>query len=148
MGVTRVLLVHENADCRGICRAILEFDGCEVVDTWDGDDAIMLLAKQHFDLVATDLYVRSVDDECLLARIKRTEWSSHLPVVVVTGWTTDGHRRVATRERADAFLTLPVTPHSFLDAVHSLLPTTPGRASSFPGPAPHSETGPAPTLGM
>jgi CheY-like chemotaxis protein len=97
MGAMRVLLVHENADCRRICRTILEHDGVDVVETPDAEEALALITTRPFDLVATDLYVGSTSDECVVSRIKRSPTTADLPVIVMTSWTTEGHRRVAER---------------------------------------------------
>ena len=128
----RVLLAHDNADCRKIYGSMLEIGGYDVDISDHGDVALGMLASARFDILVTDLYLRSLEDECLLRRIRRGGWS-HLPVVVLTGWTTEPHRELARVEGADIFLPLPVGPRQLLSAVNRLLggPATP--ASLSPG---------------
>lgn len=121
MAKGRVLLAHGNTDCLKIYGSVLTFDGYVVEVTSDGDTAMRLLASIPFDAVVTDLYVQSAEDECLLRLIRAREFSAHLPVVIITGWTTDQHQRVAIHERADAFLPLPLRPRDLLDVVNGLL---------------------------
>jgi DNA-binding response OmpR family regulator len=116
----RVLVAHGNADCLKIYGSVLAFDGYSVEIASDGDTAIELLAAGSFDVVVTDLYVQSVVDECLVRQIRARDFSAHIPVVVITGWTTDQHRRIAMNEGADAFLPLPLRPRELLDVIDQL----------------------------
>jgi len=128
----RVLLAHDNADCRKIYGSMLEIAGYDVVISDHGDVAVGVLSSAPFDILLTDLYLRSLEDECLLRRIRRGGWP-HLPVVVVTGWTTEPHRILARDEGADIFLPLPVGPRQLLSAVNRLLGGPPVPASFSPG---------------
>jgi DNA-binding response OmpR family regulator len=121
MAKGRVLLAHGNADCRKIYGSLLTFEGYEVEIVSDGDAALGILAHLAFDVVVTDLYVESTSDECLLRRLRTTSFTAHLPVVVITGWTTEPHRRLAVTEGADAFLPLPIRPRELVDVIGTLL---------------------------
>ena len=121
MAKGRVLVAHGNLDCLKIYGSVLAFDGYSVEIASDGDAAIALMASGSFDLVVTDLYLQSVVDECLVRQIRARDFSAHLPVVVITGWTTDQHRRIAMNEGADAFFPLPLRPRELLNAIDNLL---------------------------
>ena len=121
MAKGRVLLAHGNADCLKIYGSVLTFGGYTVDIASDGDTAMRLLATIPFDAVVTDLYLQSDADECLVRQIRARNFSAHLPVVVISGWTTDQHRRVAMTEGADAFLPLPLPPRELLDVLDPLL---------------------------
>src|SRR5262249_12661456 len=121
-------LAHENDDCRTIYGSALEYEGCAVRLSADGDDALRALANGAFDLLVSDLYVPSDEDQCLLRRVRQHAKLEHLPVIILTGWTTEAHRRVAIDAGADVFLTLPVTPSQLLETVHELL----GRQAESP----------------
>lgn len=131
----RVLLAHDDADCRKIYGSMLEIAGYDVVMSDHGDRALGLLSSAAFDILITDLYLRSVEDECLLRRVRRRGGWSHLPVVVLTGWTTDPHRTLARDEGADVYLPLPVGPRQLLAAVNRLLAGGSTRAPISPGTA-------------
>lgn len=127
MAKGRVLLAHGNADCLKIYGSVLNFGGYSVEIASDGDTAMRLLGALPFDAVVTDLYLQSDVDECLLRQIRACNFSAHLPVVIITGWTTDQHKRLAMTEGADAFLPLPLRPRELLDVVDPMLvqPHTP-----------------------
>jgi DNA-binding response OmpR family regulator len=121
MAKGRVLLAHGNSDCQKIYGSVLTYEGyyVEVVD--DGEVAFNALATLHFDLVVSDLYLKASADECLLRRVRASSFGVHLPFVVITGWTTEPHRRLASDEQADAFLPLPVRPRQLVEIVADLL---------------------------
>ena len=133
----RVLLAHGNLDCLKIYGSVLAFDGYSVEIASNGDTAIGLLAAGHFDAVVTDFYVQSDMEECLVRQIRARDFSAHLPVVVITAWTTDQHRRIAMNEGADAFLPLPLRPRELLAVIDQVLdaahaPVSMHRSSSEP----------------
>lgn len=134
MAKGRVLLAHGNADCQRIFGSALTFDGYDVETVSDGDSALQRLGSRPFEVVVTDLYLESSGDECLLRAIRATAFTAHLPVVVVTAWTTEPHQRVAARERADAFLPLPVRPRELLEVLAPMLVQPRGLLVAAPSP--------------
>ena len=129
MAGQRVLLVHDNADCRRIYGAALSHEGYEVAVTEDGDEALdqFSRAPSSWSLIVTDLFVRSRVDECFPRLLKRAPVDGHPrpPVVVLSAWSTEEHRRLANDEGADAYFPLPVPPSDFLIVVHDLLAPEP-----------------------
>jgi DNA-binding response OmpR family regulator len=121
MAKGRVLLAHGNADCLKIYGSVLEFDGYDVEIVSDGDTARRLLASASFDILVTDLYLESEGDECLLRAVRADAAHAHLPVIVITGWTTEPHLRVARTEGADAYLPLPIRPRELVHVVNGVL---------------------------
>ena len=129
----RILLAHANADCQKIYGSVLAYDGYEVDVVSDVESALARIATAPVDLVVTDLYLPSSNDECLLRRI-RTALGSHLPVVVLTGWATEPHRRLAIDEGADRYLALPIRPRELVTIVRETLGTEAKRATSAATP--------------
>lgn len=121
MAVQRILLAHQNADCRRIFGSALAYEGYAVAEVTDGDIAMGMLRRTPFDLVITDLYLRSATDECLVRRVRADGILKTLPVIVLTAWSTEPHRKRALDEGADAYFLLPVGPRELLAVVHDLL---------------------------
>ena len=136
MAKGKILLAHANRDCQTIYGSVLVHEGFEVDVVGDADSAIRRLSTTSYDLVVADLYLESTADECLLRRLRREKYLANLPVIVLTGWTTESHRRLAMDEDADDFLPLPTRPRELVDAVTSLLgkPRRPSLASGQPQP--------------
>lgn len=117
----RVLLAHGNTDCRKIYGSVLTYEGYEVDMFSDLASALSGLAGGHYDVIVADLYLLGVDDECFLRVVKGSRLASHIPFVVLTGWTTQPHRQLAMELGADYFLPLPVRPRELLSLLSSVV---------------------------
>jgi DNA-binding response OmpR family regulator len=120
MAKGRILLAHANSDCQKIYGSVLAYEGYKVDVAADVDAALAFISSAPVDLVVTDLYLPSEADECLLRRM-RSSMASHLPVIVLTGWTTELHRQVALAEGADRFLALPLRPRELVAMIGEML---------------------------
>ena len=118
----RVLLAHGNADCQKIYGSVLTHEGYEVEMSSDLETALTALAVGHYDAIIADLYLLGVDDECFLRVVKGSPVAAHVPFIVLTGWTTEPHRRLAVELGADYFLPLPVRPRELLALLASVIP--------------------------
>ena len=135
MAAQRVLLVHDNPDCRRIYGAVLVHDGYDVTATDDGDEALRLFSQGRWTLIVTHLFVRSRVDECFIRLLNRSVpvANSRPPAIVLATYASDELRRLAADEGADAFILLPITPSDFLAVVHDLLaPTLPPHTAYRP----------------
>ena len=134
MAKGRILLAHGNADCQKIYGSVLAYEGYYVDVVSEVDTAVALLAAQAYDVVVTDLYLPSDGDECLVRRLRDT-LGSHLPVLILTGWTTESHRRLAYDVGADRFLALPIRPRELTSIIAEILdgPQPLGRSPDFLG---------------
>ena len=131
MAKGRILLAHGNADCQTIYGSALAHEGYQVDIALEVESALERLASFTYDLVVADLYLPSTADACLIRRMRREPFAADIPVVVLTGWSTELHRQVAMDEEADEFLSLPTRPRELLTTVASILerPRRPSRLS-------------------
>jgi DNA-binding response OmpR family regulator len=121
MARERVLLAHGNADCQKIYGSVLTFDGYEVEAATDVPGTLALLASGHFDVVVSDLYLPNAGDECLIRVLRGSSETAHLPVIVLSGWTTEQHRRLAMDMGAEHYLPLPIRPRELSAIVGAVL---------------------------
>ena len=117
----RVLLAHGNTDCLKIYGSVLTHEGYEVEMSGDLDSALSCLSSGHYDVIVADLYLFGAEDECFLRVVKGSRIAAHIPFVVLTGWTTEPHRRLAVDLGADHFLPLPVRPRELLALLSSVV---------------------------
>jgi CheY-like chemotaxis protein len=118
----RVLLAHGNADCRKIYGMVLAVDGYSVDVAEDMPAALAQLKSSRYDAVITDLYLIADDgDECLIRLMRASPTEAHLPVIVLTGWTTEAHQQLAMSFGADRFLSLPIRPRELSSVLADVL---------------------------
>ena len=125
----RVLLAHGNIDCQKIYGSVLTHAGYDVETSSDLEKALSALSVGHYDAIVGDLYLFSAADECFLRVVKGAPNAAHVPFIVLTGWTTEPHRRLAVELGADYFLPLPVRPRELLALLASVIPVSAAQTS-------------------
>jgi CheY-like chemotaxis protein len=81
-----VLHVDTDPAARRQVSDILEEEGIEVVEAFDGLEALQMLRDREIDLLMTDLKIPAMDGLSLIERVK--QWWPDLPIVVVAGEST------------------------------------------------------------
>lgn len=79
----RVLLVEDDAALRRAIGRMLERMGHQVIEAEDGARAIELSAKDHFDVVLTDIMMPGVDGIAVLRAVRERDLD--VPVLLMTG---------------------------------------------------------------
>ncbi len=78
-----VLFVEDELNIRELLKDFVSSNGCAAITAADGQEAILAIQKQHFDLVFLDLKLPRISGVEVLKKIKQT--SPNTPVVVVSG---------------------------------------------------------------
>lgn len=104
----RILAVDDDPILLELFRTFVTSDIYEVVAVEDGAKAIELLMAERFDLVVVDMLIPIVDGVQLIAFIRRTWRTRHLPIVVVTSLSDEATRRACRQAGANELLTKPV----------------------------------------
>jgi EAL domain-containing protein (putative c-di-GMP-specific phosphodiesterase class I) len=118
----RVLVVDDETEVRQVMVRMLSAVGYDVCAANDGDEAIRILDRETVDLVVTDLAMPNGDGMSVLRKVR--ERNEELPVVLVAGAPTTESAIRAVRYRATEYLTKPLDPDTFLEAVRRALQMT------------------------
>jgi two-component system response regulator PilR (NtrC family) len=101
----KILIVDDNPHMSSLLTDILDFFDYKTVGAQDGEDALTILDKDGFDMVITDLRMPRMGGMDLLRTIK--DKFPRMPVVVITGFSTDSSESDAIAANADGFLAKP-----------------------------------------
>ncbi|MGE0431636.1 MAG: response regulator [Planctomycetota bacterium] len=99
-----ILVVDDSLTTRTLERGILEGEGFRVGVAVDGREAQELLARQHFDLVVSDIQMPQVDGLELTRWIRAEPRIRHLPIVLVSALDTPDDRARGLEAGADAYI--------------------------------------------
>jgi two-component system nitrogen regulation response regulator NtrX len=130
MTASRILVVDDEADIRGLVKEILSEEGYEVEVAADAAQARVARARHEPDLVLLDIWMPQVDGITLLR-----EWSASIvdgcPVVMMSGHGTVETAVEATRLGAFDFVEKPLSLAKLLRTVERALDS--GRKQSAVG---------------
>ena len=118
---SRVLVVEPDQHTCALHRQLLEQIGCEVVEAFDGRDALVKALTCQPALVLTDIELPFFDGHALCELLRRDPTTRTVPILVVTtgrGRAQFGRARAAG---ADAFLAKPATLDALFTHMRHLL---------------------------
>lgn len=105
-GIRRVLVVDDEASIRELLSKTLALAEYEVDTVPDGNTALARLRDGHdYDLIFADLKMPGMDGLMLVRQVKRIR--PELPVVIITGFSTEGSAIEALNLGVSGYLTKP-----------------------------------------
>jgi two-component system alkaline phosphatase synthesis response regulator PhoP len=79
----RVLIAEDEEAIARLVQTSLEKAGYEATIALDGREAIRLIGIERFDFVVLDLLMPYYDGGEVLKRLRTTEWSRQIPVIIL-----------------------------------------------------------------
>lgn len=131
----RVLVVDDDEPVRRLIRLNLELEGFEVEQAIDGRDCLTKVRANLPDVITLDLVMPALDGLSAAARLRESEHTRHIPLVLITGAVTPRDRLRADEIGIDAVLAKPFAPEDLVATIRSVVGTTPER-SETPAQAP------------
>jgi CheY-like chemotaxis protein len=117
--IKNILWVDDEIDQLKSQIIFLEGRGYKVTEASNGEDAVVLVGKQNFDLVLLDEQMPGKDGLTTLEEIK--EKRPHLPIIMVTKSEEEDLMEQAIGKKIDDYLTKPVNPSQILSAAKKIL---------------------------
>lgn len=118
----RVLVVDDSITTRTMEKNILETHGYQVTVAVCGDEALARLAEQEFDLMVSDVEMPGMTGFELTARVRESEATRELPVIIVTSLASDADRRKGIEVGAQAYIVKGAFDQgTLLETVESLI---------------------------
>jgi CheY-like chemotaxis protein len=121
----RVLVVDDEPDVLLLCRVNLEFEGYEVVEAADGEQAMERLREQPFDVVLLDVMMPKMDGWQVLEAVKADDELKDIPVVMLTAKVQDQDQIRGWSQGAADYITKPFSPLALSQVLQDVLATDP-----------------------
>lgn len=103
--MARVLIVDDEGSIRRTLRDILEFEKYEVSEAANGQECLVALKKEKFDVVILDIKMPKMDGMEALERIQET--AADTPVIMISGHANIDTAVEAVRKGAFDFISKP-----------------------------------------
>lgn len=100
----RVLVADDSITTRALEQSVLESAGYEVITAVNGEDAWRRLGEEAVDIVVADVEMPRMDGITLCRRIRASSGMANLPIVLVTGLSSEEDRARGLDAGADAYI--------------------------------------------
>lgn len=115
--MARILIVDDEKSIRETLREILEYEGYEIEEAADGEEAFKLIKKFNFDVALCDIKMPKMDGLELLSR--SAEVAPELPFIMISGHGTMETAIEATKKGAFDFVSKPPDLNKLLITVRN-----------------------------
>jgi len=113
----RILLVEDDMDLQDLYASMLEGDGYEIVQAYDGVDALERLEEGAADLIVLDIILDVMMGDEFYMRIKQDVRFAGIPVVVVSVLPVERCQRLLEVDSTTAFLRKPFRRKQLQEAI-------------------------------
>jgi CheY-like chemotaxis protein len=117
----KVLVADDDARNRKLLETLLNSDGYQVAGVNSGQAALAAVAAEKPDLVLLDLMMPGMDGFEVLRRLKASNHSQDIPVVMVTALDDSGSRARMDAAGAAGLLVKPVDRWKLKETLEKLL---------------------------
>lgn len=117
----RILIVEDEPAQRTILSYNLSREGYQAVEAADGDEALLLVQEQEFDLILLDWMLPGVSGIEICRRLKRGQKTKGIPIVMLSARGEDADKVRGLDTGADDYLSKPYSLPELLARVRSQL---------------------------
>ncbi|MBX4910416.1 MULTISPECIES: PleD family two-component system response regulator [Rhizobium] len=117
----RILVVDDIPANVKLLEARLLAEYFDVMTAADGHEALAICERNQVDLILLDIMMPGIDGFEVCERLKASQKTAHIPVVMVTALDQPADRLRGLKAGADDFLTKPVNDLQLISRVKSLL---------------------------
>ncbi|MCB0153972.1 MAG: response regulator [Anaerolineae bacterium] len=118
----QILYVDDHSSQRNIMKQMLELAGHEVSVASSGEEGIQRTQEIHPDVIIMDLRMQGIGGIEATKAIKGDPELTHIPVIILSAWTSRHNRKRAIEAGATHFMTKPVQIKQFVEEINNLNP--------------------------
>lgn len=103
--MAKILVVEDDRDLNRFVCISLKADGYDVVEAFDGEEALDKTAEHKFDLILTDIMMPNVDGFDFVQSVRRTDKTT--PIIFMTAKDDKPSKMLGYRLGVDDYVTKP-----------------------------------------
>ena len=121
MKIARILVVDDNPTNLKLVSDLLAFEGHEVLNAMDAEEAQIVLADTLPDLILMDIALPGMDGLTLTRLLKADPRTRHIRVVALTAFAMKGDEQKALDAGCDGYITKPINTRTLPGEVAGIL---------------------------
>lgn len=126
-----VMVVEDNEDFRHFLHRELSHIYNKVLVAKDGMEGALKAEEENPDLIVSDVMMPRMNGTDMCRRIKENIETSHIPIILLTAWSTDEGRAAGYKAGADAYIAKPFDMEVLLARISNLLEKQEKRQRDF-----------------
>ena len=126
-----VLVVEDNEDFSHFLSQELGRIYNKVLTAKDGIEGAMMAEAENPDIIVSDVMMPRMSGTDMCRRIKENIETSHIPIILLTAWSTDEGRTAGYKAGADAYIAKPFDMEVLLARISNLLEKQEKRQRDF-----------------
>ena len=120
----RVMTVDDSATVRQVLQMTLEGAGYDVVEAFDGEDALRKLANQSVDMLVTDLNMPKMEGIQLIRQVRQGPGNRFMPIIMLTTESQPEKKQEGKAAGASGWIIKPFKPEQLLAVVRMICPAS------------------------
>jgi len=117
--VFRILVVDDDKNTRLLLKAVLQQENYTVFTAENGEDALLLMEKEHVDLVVLDVMMPKMDGYAFTRTLREVD--NNLPILMVSAKQLPQDKRQGFLVGTDDYMTKPIDEGELLLRIKALL---------------------------
>jgi len=124
----KILVVEDEKDILELIAYNLSKAGFRVIEAGDGEEALGILEREIPDLVVLDLMLPKIDGKEVCRRMRRSERTKKVPVLMLTALGEEVDRVVGFELGADDYVVKPFSTRELILRIEAILRRSEGAA--------------------
>jgi CheY-like chemotaxis protein len=120
----KILIIDDDEDIVTFLTALLEDNGYATMQAYNGEEGLQATRAKHPDLVLLDITMPEKSGVRYYRDVREDPKLKSIPVVIVTGITTEFKRFISTRRQVpppEGYISKPIDKQEILDTISELL---------------------------
>jgi CheY-like chemotaxis protein len=123
MRIARILVVDDNPTNLKLVSDLLAFEGHEILNAMDAEEAQTVLVDTLPDLILMDIALPGMDGLSFTRQLKADPRTRHIRIVALTAFAMKGDEQKALDAGCDGYITKPINTRALPVEVASILAT-------------------------
>lgn len=116
-----ILHVEDSIENRILIRRLLQYEGYEVLEAGNAEEALKLLQQHTPHLILMDMNMPNVDGYTLTSQIKKNPHLHRIPIVAITANVMRGDRERSMQAGCDGYFEKPIDVDKFSEQLARFL---------------------------
>jgi DNA-binding response OmpR family regulator len=117
----KLLIVEDNTELLELMRLGLKQAGFSISTATNGLDALKKARSLTPDLIVLDLILPELDGFAVCEALKRSPDTSAIPIILLTGLSSEFTRYAGIESGADEYVTKPISPEQLVPKIKLML---------------------------